>query len=70
MLLSCNIKLYEREQLSDRMNAKYSALMWHGFIDQFSKDNRKEFKEVDNLLHEETAALVFLANFYKQKCGN
>ena len=44
--------------------------MWHGFIDQFAKDNPKEFKEEENKLHEETTALVFLANSNKQKYGH
>ena len=67
VLLSYDIKLYEREKLKDRINAKYSSLMWHGFIDQFAKDNPKELKEEENILHEETTAYAFLANSNKHK---
>ena len=70
VLVSYNIKIYERQTLQDRCEAKYANAMWHGLIDQFAKDNPKEFKEIENALHEEMSALAFLANSNKQKYGH
>ena len=70
VLLSYNIQICERKILTEIIEEEYSNAMWHGLIDQFAKDNPKEFKEIENLLHEETTALAFLANSNKQKYGH
>ena len=56
--------------MQDRCEEKYANAMWHGLIDQFAKDNPKEFKEIENALYEEMPTLAFLANFNKQKYGH
>ena len=35
VLVSYNIKIYERQTLQDRCEEKYANAMWHGLIDQF-----------------------------------
>ena len=70
VLVSYNIEIYERKRLKEIIEDEYSNTMWHGLVDQFAKDKPKEFKEIENLLHEETAALAFLANSNKQKFGH
>ena len=49
---------------------KYPNLMWHGYLDQFEKDNPREFKIEENKLHEETTALALLANSKNHKYGH
>ena len=68
--VSYNIQIYERQTLKERIEDEYANAMWQVLIDQFANDNPKEFKEVENLQHEETAALTFLANSNKQKYGH
>ena len=70
VLVSYNIQIYERQTLKERCEDQYANAMWHGLIDQFAKDNPKEFKEIENALHEEMSALAFLANSNKQKYGH
>ena len=41
--------------------------MWHGYLDHFKTENLDVFKTEENLLHEETIALAFLANSNKNK---
>ena len=48
VIMSYDIKLYERKQLRARIMEKYSSLMCHAFLDQFEKDNPREFKEEEN----------------------
>ena len=67
VLVSYNIKIYERQTLHERCKLKHASAMWHGLLDQFVKDNPKEFKEIENALHEEMSALAFLVNSNKQK---
>ena len=49
---------------------KHAGAMQHGLLDTFAKDNPEEFLEIENALHEEMAALAFLANSNKQKYGH
>ena len=68
--MSYDIKLYERKQLKARCMDKYPSLMWHGYLDQFEKDNPREFNQEENKLLEETMALALLASSNKHKYGH
>ena len=41
---------------------KHEGAMWDGLLDRFVEDNPEDFLEIENALHEEMAALIFLAN--------
>ena len=62
VLVSYNIKIYERQTLHERVMHKHEGAMWDGLLDRFAEDNPEDFLEIENALHEEMAALIFLAN--------
>ena len=70
VLISYNIKIYERQTLHERVEKKHASKMWDGLLDRFAEDNPDDFLEMENALHEEMAALAFLANSNKHKYGH
>ena len=52
VLVSYNIKIYERQSLHERCKLKHASAMWHDILDQFKQDNPEQFLEIENALHE------------------